>query len=166
MAVIYISIGSNIDRDRYLRQGIRALSAAFGPLTISSVYESHPVGFDGSDFYNLVVGAHTDMSVVEVAGVLRQIELDNGRVREAVKFSSRTLDLDLLVYDALIIDDGVQLPRREIVQNAFVLRPLAEIAAEVRHPVLHQSYQRLWQEYDKAQQALWIVPFDWQGADG
>lgn len=166
MARIYISIGSNIERDRHFRQGIRDLHKVFGSLSLSSVYESRSVGFDGSDFYNMVVGADTELPVLEVCRLLRQIELDNGRVRQAKKFSSRTLDLDLLLYDQLITADGVQLPRDEIDKNAFVLWPLAEIAGELIHPLLAKSYDSLWQAYDKEKQELWIIPFDWQGANG
>ena len=165
MAQIYISIGSNIERERYVRQGVRALAKAFGPLELSSVYASPPVGFEGGEFYNLVAGVDTELPVLAVTALLREIEVANGRVRGAKKFSSRTLDLDLLLYDDLITDDGVQLPRDEITKNAFVLWPLAEIAGHLHHPVTGARYDALWQAYDKSQQALWAVPFDWQGAD-
>ena len=163
MALIFISIGSNIEKERYIRQGVAQLAQAFSGITLSSVYESESVGFDGSNFYNLVCSARTELSVSDVTKILRQIEVDNGRDRSAKKFSSRTLDLDLLLYDNLVIDEPVVLPREEIDKNAFVLWPLAEIAPQLIHPTLNQSYHHLWNDYDKAQQSLWTIPFDWQG---
>lgn len=164
MAKIFISIGSNIDKDTHLRQGIAQLVAGFGQLQISSVFESKSVGFDGSNFYNLVCAADTSLEIAEVTTLLRQVEVANGRDRSAKKFSSRTLDLDLLLYDDLVVNSPVQLPRDEIDKNAFVLWPLAEIAPEVIHPILKLSYRQLWHNFDKAQQSIWAIPFDWQGS--
>ncbi|MDD2660941.1 MAG: 2-amino-4-hydroxy-6-hydroxymethyldihydropteridine diphosphokinase [Methylococcales bacterium] len=146
----YISIGSNIDRDKNIPASLKALERNFGKLTISSFYESEPVGFTGDAFYNLVVGFNSEAGVKEVAKMLRQIELDNGRKRDCQKFSARTLDLDLILYDDLILNDGrLQIPRDEIERYAFVLEPLAEIAPALRHPVSHLSYAELWEKFDK-----------------
>lgn len=148
----YISIGSNIDREKYIAASLQALALCFGDLAVSSVYESAAVGFAGDAFYNLVVGFHSDLAVKEVAKQLRQIELANGRTRDCQKFSSRTLDLDLLLYGDLIVDDGrLQIPRAEIENYAFVLEPLAEIAPDLKHPVSQKSYAELWAQYDKSQ---------------
>jgi 2-amino-4-hydroxy-6-hydroxymethyldihydropteridine diphosphokinase len=158
MTQIYISVGSNTNREHYIRMAVLELSAAFGELTLSSVYESEAVGFRGDAFYNMVIGATTNRSVAECVAVFKAIEDKYGRVRGGEKFCGRTLDLDLLTYDQFVCTEPVELPRAEIVENAFVLWPLAEIAPEVRHPVLQQSYQQLWQQYAKAQQ-IWPVPF-------
>ena len=98
MARIYIGVGSNIERERYLRAGVQAMGQVFRQLRCSAVYESRAVGFDGDDFYNLVVEADTDLPLEEVMGLLKGIELAHGRAADARKFSSRTLDLDLLSY--------------------------------------------------------------------
>jgi 2-amino-4-hydroxy-6-hydroxymethyldihydropteridine diphosphokinase len=146
----YISIGSNIDKDKNILASLHALEHQFGELTISSIYESDAVGFTGDSFYNLVVGFNSELSVKEVAKQLRQIELDNGRTRNSQKFSPRTLDLDLILYDDLIINDGrLQIPRDEIEHYAFVLEPLAEIAPSLKHPIIHISYAELWEKFDK-----------------
>jgi len=146
----YISIGSNIDKEIYIPASIKALEQFFGELIISSIYNSEAVGFAGDSFYNLVVGFNSELTVKEVAKQLRNIELANGRSRESQKFSSRTLDLDLLLYDDLIINDGrLQIPRDEIESYAFVLEPLAEIAPHLKHPINGLSYAELWDKFDK-----------------
>lgn len=163
MARVYISIGSNIDRERYITAALDALAGWFDEPLISSVYESESVGFDGSPFYNLVVGVDTDLSVAELSARFKQLEADNGRRRDVPKFSPRTLDLDILTYDHEVGRvDGVELPRGEILKNAFVLLPLAEIAPTAVHPVCRECYQALWQAYDRDQK-LWPVDFTWQG---
>ncbi|MCK9620891.1 MAG: 2-amino-4-hydroxy-6-hydroxymethyldihydropteridine diphosphokinase [Methylobacter sp.] len=146
----YISIGSNINKDEHIPASLRALEQAFGELTISSIYESEPVGFTGDVFYNLVVGFDSDLEVKAVAKQLRQIELDNGRTPDSRKFAARTLDLDLILYGDLIVNDGrLRIPRDEIEHYAFVLEPLAEIAPTLKHPISHLSYAELWDRFDK-----------------
>ncbi|MGZ8239068.1 MAG: 2-amino-4-hydroxy-6-hydroxymethyldihydropteridine diphosphokinase [Methylobacter sp.] len=146
----YISIGSNINKDEHIPASLRALEQAFGELTVSSIYESEPVGFTGDVFYNLVVGFDSDLEVKAVAKQLRQIELDNGRTPDSRKFAARTLDLDLILYGDLIVNDGrLRIPRDEIEHYAFVLEPLAEIAPILKHPISHLSYAELWDRFDK-----------------
>ena len=160
MARIYISIGSNINRSYHIQAAVSALTQHFGPLTLSSVYESEAVGFAGSAFYNMVVAVDTTLSIVDCVGLFKQIEDSYGRDRSAAKFSGRTLDLDLLTYDDVVCQQPVELPRAEITENAFVLWPLAEIAPDVMHPLTRRSYSDMWQQYSK-QQKLWPVPFNW-----
>jgi 2-amino-4-hydroxy-6-hydroxymethyldihydropteridine diphosphokinase len=162
MADIYISLGTNIEREHYLNQGLNALAATFGKLTLSSLFESEAVGFSGSAFYNLVIGISTTLAVEQVAESLRKIEFANGRCVNAKKFSPRTLDLDLLLYDDLVLTTPAQIPRDEITKNAFVLWPLAEIAPLLKHPILAKNYQQLWQDYDQSSQQLRKLPLAWQ----
>ncbi|USD21952.1 2-amino-4-hydroxy-6-hydroxymethyldihydropteridine diphosphokinase [Microbulbifer variabilis] len=162
MAQVYLSLGSNINRAQYIRAALNALAGQFGDLEVSQVFESEAVGFPGDNFYNLVVGLQTDLPVGQLALCLRGIEDANGRLRSGPKFSARTLDIDILTYDQLTgTVDGVKLPRGEIVKNAFVLQPLAEIAPEVLHPIEQKTYRQLWNEYDQASQKLWPVEFIW-----
>ena len=129
MARIYISIGSNIEAERHLRLAIDELRKHYGDLQLSSVYESEAVGFQGDNFLNMVVGLETDEDVHNVVQTLRQIEDRHGRVRSGPRFSARTLDLDLLLYDELVTKEAdIELPRGEITHNAFVLWPLAELS--------------------------------------
>ena len=121
----------------------------FGELELSPVYESTAVGFDGSDFLNLGAGFETESNVNEVVEALREIEDNLGRDRSQPRFSPRPIDLDILTYgDLELVQPGIQIPRLEILQNAFVLRPLHDIAAEIHHPVLKQSYGELWAEME------------------
>ena len=164
MAVIYLSIGSNIDRQQNITAALDALVDNFGQLLISSVYESEAVGFNGDPFYNLVVGITSGLSVGALFNVLRDIEFKHGRCRSGERFSSRTLDVDILSYDDAVGEiEGVKLPREEVLYNAFVLQPLAEIAPDDMHPVEQKTYQQLWTEYDKNKQKLWPVDFIWRG---
>lgn len=150
MPIGYISIGSNIDKEVNIPSSLKALEGVFGQLQISSIYETEPVGFVGDSFYNLVVRFESELSAKEVAKQLRQIELEHGRTRESQKFSARTLDLDLILYGDQIISDGrLQIPRDEIERYAFVLEPLAEIAASEKHPINGKTYRELWQQFDK-----------------
>jgi len=150
MTIGYISIGSNIDKEIHIPSSLKSLQQLFGQLLVSSVYETEPVGFVGNKFHNLIVKFESELSAKEVAKILRQIELDHGRSRESEKFSSRTLDLDLILYGDQVISDGrLRIPRDEIERYAFVLEPLAEIAATELHPVSRHSYGQLWQNFDK-----------------
>lgn len=162
MARVYVSIGSNIDRDRNIAMALRLLEASFGPLVRSSVYESEAVGFDSAPFYNLVVGFDASETPREIQDVLHCIEEASGRVR-TTGLSARTLDLDLLLYDDLVTEaDGMMLPRRDITRYAFVLAPLAEIAGTLRHPVTGERYADLWSAFNAAGQVLSRV--DWPAA--
>ncbi|MDH5571872.1 MAG: 2-amino-4-hydroxy-6-hydroxymethyldihydropteridine diphosphokinase [Gammaproteobacteria bacterium] len=158
MAIIYISIGSNIDAKHHIRLAVDALRKHYKDLILSSVYESEAVGFKGDNFLNMVVSLKTEEDINTVASVLHHIEDQHGRVRSGPRFSARTLDLDLLLYDDLIYNvAGLQIPRDEITKNAFVLWPMAEIAPETKHPQLNQTMSELWQAYDKNSQKLWPV---------
>lgn len=164
MTVIYLSLGSNVDRHKNIAAALDALADLFCDLKISSVYESKSVGFDGSNFLNLVVGTDTTLSIVELSETLKRIEDNNGRKRNGPKFSPRTLDIDILTYgDFVGVKSDIELPRAEITKNAFVLLPLAEIAPDVLHPQLQKTYRDIWQEYDQTSQSLWVIDFDWNG---
>jgi 2-amino-4-hydroxy-6-hydroxymethyldihydropteridine diphosphokinase len=160
MPRVWLSIGSNQDREQNIRGAVRALRAEFGELTLSSVYESPAVGFDGDPFFNLVAGISTDLPADLLNKRLRAIEEAHGRIRQGEKFTSRTLDLDLLTYDNLVSDNkGIKLPREEILQYSFVLMPLAEVAGEERHPLNGRTYGELWEAFDSSSQPIWRSEF-------
>ena len=164
MALIYLSLGSNVEAQRNIEAAMDALADTFGELMISSVYESEAVGFDGDSFYNLVVGIHSDLGVGELSKILKTIEDQQGRDRSAPKFGARSLDIDILTVDDRVgVIDGIAIPRDEILKNAFVLQPLAEIAPTTVHPQNGIAYQQLWRDFDKAKQNLFPIEFIWRG---
>ncbi|WP_106477441.1 2-amino-4-hydroxy-6-hydroxymethyldihydropteridine diphosphokinase [Phytohalomonas tamaricis] len=165
MAHVLVSLGSNIDREHHIRTALDALYEQFGELAISRVFESEPVGFASQrNFYNLVVGFSCPMAVGKLQRWCKNIEFANGREPNAPKFSSRSLDIDILCVDDLSGDiDGVSLPRSEIGHNAFVLQPLAELFPESRHPLSGQRYIDMWKAFNPGAQRLWPVDFFWQG---
>lgn len=158
MTMVYISLGSNINRQKNIHQAEIELAKEFGELVYSPVYETEAVGFEGDNFYNSVVAFKTQQTVQDVALKLKQIEDGFGRDRSQPKFSSRVIDLDLLLYDDLILRaDGIHIPREEILYNAFVLKPLVDIAGEMRHPERNETFQTIWDSSDLTSIRLDVV---------
>ncbi|MDD9806166.1 MAG: 2-amino-4-hydroxy-6-hydroxymethyldihydropteridine diphosphokinase [Gammaproteobacteria bacterium] len=156
---VFLSIGSNIDKEKNIASCVAALRRVFSPLTLSSVYQSAAFGFNGGDFYNLAASFETAMPPLAIEKILRRIEKEHGRVRGANRFESRQLDLDQILHGDLVIEDGgLQLPRAEIAEHAFVLGPLAEIGGGVVHPVLKKTCAELWERFDKTRHRLTRVP--------
>ena len=151
MAKIHINIGSNQDREANIVGAIELLRLNFGDIKISDIFESPAQGFEGDDFYNIGVNANTELSVDDVNAVLKDIEKTFGRDRSAPKFSSRLIDLDLVVYDE-IIDEKSNLPRNDILLYSFVLAPLAQLSGSDIHPLENKSFQQLWQEFQTKNQ--------------
>ncbi|MDQ2693974.1 MAG: 2-amino-4-hydroxy-6-hydroxymethyldihydropteridine diphosphokinase [Pseudomonadota bacterium] len=155
MAQVYVGIGSNVEPARHVPAAVAALRAAFGPLHVSPVYRSRAVGFAGDEFWNLAVGFATGQNPHAVAARLRAIEAAHGRRRDLPRLSSRTLDLDLLLYDDLVLEDpSLRLPRDDILRHAFVLRPLADLAGQRRHPLLNRTLAALWAAFDQDAEPL------------
>jgi 2-amino-4-hydroxy-6-hydroxymethyldihydropteridine diphosphokinase len=159
MVAVTLSLGSNIDRTHNIQSGIEALRRAFGEVELSPVYESEAVGFSGEPFFNLVARIQTDLPVGELSDRLRKIEADHGRVRASgKKFSSRTLDIDILTYGHRTgVIDGVALPRDEILKHAFVLIPLVDLVPDDVHPTEGKTFRALLDERQFADQKLWQV---------
>lgn len=161
MASIYVSIGSNLDPERMVYRAIQSLRNHFGPLDCSPVYRSAAVGFDGAPFLNLVCRFSSELTVTDVDRCLHRLEDQHGRRRDGPRFSSRTLDLDLLLYDDLCISEGrLKLPRDEITLYAFVLRPLADLAPMLKHPLNGESIADLWRDFDASEQPLESLAFN------
>ena len=158
MVKVYVSVGSNIERERNVANALAELVGEYGDLQQSRIFETEAVGFDGDAFYNLVVAFETSQTPQQVLDVLNRIEDKHGRDRSVGKFSSRTLDLDLLLYDDLILDEPhLKLPRPEILEYAFVLQPLAEIAGDMKHPVTGFKFAAIWDAFDPTAQPMWPV---------
>jgi len=163
MAKVFLGIGSNINRHQHICDALDRLSLALGDLRISSIYESEAVGFSGAPFYNLAIGAESDLPLKRLVRLLKEVEDRNGRRRNGAKFSSRTLDIDVLTYGTLTgVHEGIVLPRQETLEYAHVLLPLAEIAGDLELPGSGQSCAELWRQHDKSRQWLRVGDFVWQ----
>ncbi len=149
MAIVYLGLGSNIDAEKNLGLAVRELRHRYGELDISTVYRSAAVGFEGDDFLNLVVGLRSDETPLEICEEIERLHNLSGRVRGSEKWASRPLDIDLLLYNDLVIDERpVRVPRSDILEYSFVLRPLAELAPDLVHPVTGKTMLGHWQEFD------------------
>jgi 2-amino-4-hydroxy-6-hydroxymethyldihydropteridine diphosphokinase len=165
MPEVYVSLGSNVARERNVPSALEELRRAFGRLTVSDVYESEAVGFAGDPFYNLVVMFESELPVQAIAERLSEIEARHGRTRASAKFSPRTLDLDLLLYGDDVVQEGrIKLPRKEITEYAFMLEPLAEIAPDHMHPELKQTYAALWAAFDKSRAKQRRIAAPWSAS--
>jgi 2-amino-4-hydroxy-6-hydroxymethyldihydropteridine diphosphokinase len=160
MAQISVSLGSNIDSEQNIRRAIELLQQRYGELTISPVYQTASVGFEGDDFLNLVVVFSALDEVGDIVKELKQMEDKMGRDRSLPRFAARSIDLDLLTYDSLIIDaNGIQIPRHEILKNAFVLKPLSDIMGDEKHPVVDKTYNELWDEMKNSADRIENIAF-------
>ena len=141
----YLSLGSNQDAGRHLRQALAELRARFGELVVSPVYRTPAVGFDGADFLNCAAIIRSDLDPVALDAWLHALEDAHGRRRDVPRFSDRPLDVDIVFYDDLVLrgPDNLELPRPEL-QHAFVLKPLADIAPDFRDPVSGRTLAQLW----------------------
>ena len=163
MTAIFLGLGSNIEREQRLTAGLDALAEFVQDLRCSPVFESRPVGIKSGNFYNLVVSGYTELSLHELDRRLKCIEADNGRYAPDRK--GLPLDIDVLLYGGLVGSfDGLELPRAEILKNAFVLWPLALLAPEAVHPLAGKSFAELWAQA-RIDQQLWPVSFAWRGVE-
>ncbi len=159
-AQVYLDIGSNIDRKHNIRSCIQQLRLEFPDIVFSNAYESAAAGFNGDPFINLSASLTTDKSYQELSRYLKRLETDHARQRNGIKFSSRTLDVDILFYDNLILQPEIDLPRAEITKYPFVLFPLAEIAADFIHPELGISIAELAEQSELKREDLTKIIMD------
>jgi 2-amino-4-hydroxy-6-hydroxymethyldihydropteridine diphosphokinase len=140
-----LSLGSNIDAERHLRAAVSALRARFGEVVVSDAYVFPAVGFEGGDFLNAAAVIETDLDPPALNAWLHALEDAHGRDRSGPRFGDRTLDIDIVLFDDLVLDGPghLRLPRDEL-RHAFVLKPLAEIAPDAVVPGMQRSLRALW----------------------
>jgi len=160
VSIVYVGIGSNVNAKQNISSGIAALRTEFGKVQLSPFYRSTAVGFRGDDFINLAARIRTEMQPLELKQFLNRLEDHYGRRRDLPKFSDRTLDIDILLYDDLYLHcPSLVLPRPEILKYAHVLRPLADLAPELLHPVRHVTIAELWADFSGERSGLIAVDF-------
>ena len=158
---IFVGIGSNIDREKNIKSCVSILKDVYGDMMISPVYETESMGFDGPNFYNLVSCFETDQSVYELKNTLNEIENDHGRHFNETKYSSRTLDIDILYYDDLVLsDDKIQIPRKEICEYDFVLKPLVDLVPDFIHPTRNISHKDMMNNIKIKKQIISTINID------
>ena len=158
MAHVYLSLGSNIDAETNLRLAVDELRRRYGAVQVSAVYRSTAVGFEGDDFLNLVAAFESDISPQAICADIEAIHNLAGRERGSGKWESRPLDINLLLYNDVIMDERpVRIPRSDILEYSFVLRPLAELAPDLVHPVTGRTMLDHWQAFDASSHPLELV---------
>ena len=161
---VFLGLGSNVQREAHLCAGLDALAGVLSDMRCSPVFESHAVGIKSGNFFNLVVVGDTELPLLELDRRLKFIEADNGRYAPDRK--GLPLDIDVLLFGEQVGNfNGLILPRAEILKNAFVLWPLAELAPTFRHPIDGRTIGELWAGYDKASQRLDPIPLHWKAGE-
>lgn len=145
MSIAWLGLGSNINAHAHIQAGIDELKATFTSVALSPAYSSTSVGFDGDDFINLVARVETKMPPLELRQYLRDLEDRYGRKRDVPKFSDRSLDIDILIYDDLVLlSPLLELPRAEILKFAHVLKPLTDLEPDFVHPTELRTMVAIW----------------------
>jgi 2-amino-4-hydroxy-6-hydroxymethyldihydropteridine diphosphokinase len=147
----YLSLGSNVEPERHLRAAIDTLRARFGDVVVSPVYRTPAVGFDGPAFLNAAAIIDSDLEPQALNDWLHALEDAHGRDRSGPRFSSRTLDIDIVLFDDRVLEGtgNLRIPRPEL-ELAFVLRPLADIAPDVVVPGAGRTLAQLWAAHSDA----------------
>ena len=158
MSTAYLGLGSNIDAPANIASGIEALRKAFGEVALSPIYRAPAVGFPGNDFINLVARIRTGLGPLELRQFLHDLEDRHGRVRGQPRYSDRTLDIDILMYDDLyLVGPVLEVPRDEILNAAHVLRPLSDLAPDLLHPACRRTMAELWRAFPGKEAGLEVI---------
>jgi 2-amino-4-hydroxy-6-hydroxymethyldihydropteridine diphosphokinase len=158
-STVYIGLGSNLgDRVAYLREAVQRLSAIIKIAKASQLYVAAPLGYVRDDaFINAVVCGKTSLKPIDLLDMMQAIEAGMGR--RPVQYGPRPIDLDMLLYDNVQMETRkLTIPHPRLAQRAFVLRPLAEIAPNLMHPVHYYTVSQLLQDAEDAEQVQIYTP--------
>ena len=162
----YLGLGSNLgDRETHLRQALSLLGESVQIAAVSSVYETDPWGYtEQPAFLNMACCFRTSLAPNELLALAQDVEGRLGRVR-TVRYGPRTIDVDILLYGDKVVDaPDLQIPHPGIPERAFVLEPLAEIAAEVEHPVQKRTIGALLEDAPGRETVVRLGPLPIAGA--
>ena len=155
MAQAFVAAGSNIEPEKHLALAVAELMRAFPGSRVSPWYRNRAAGFAGDDFINLVVALDTGLAPAALRARLQAIEALCGRGPQAARWAPRCMDLDLLLYGALVCEGPpLTLPRPDLLKRAYMLGPLADLAPDLRHPTAGKTIGELWSEFDQAAHPL------------
>lgn len=147
MNKVFLGIGTNLsDREANLKEAVKGLSETIGTIIrCSSVYETEPWGFETDEqFLNMVIEAETRLSPSGLLGAILMTEAKLGRTRSGTQYSSRLIDIDILLFNDLIMnEEALQIPHPHLHERRFVLVPLCEIAPDMVHPVSKKTIREL-----------------------
>ena len=160
---VFAGIGSNLHPERNLRIAVAELQRRFGNVMLSPVYRNPAVGFEGPDFLNLVAGFDTNRTPAELTAEFEKIHELTGRQRGSDRFETRELDIDLLLYGDLIAEQP-PLPRADVLDYAFALKPLCDIAPRLVHPVTGREIAAHWEDMRETDTGLELVELDLEAA--
>ena len=159
----YVAAGSNVDPIVNLRRALDLLAARYDTLRVSPAYRNAAVGFTGDDFVNLAIEITTAQPVRELLGDLHAVEEACGRARLAPRWAPRSMDLDVLLYGDLVVNEpDLKLPRPDLVKRAYMLKPMVDLAPDLRHPTLKTTLRELWRSFDSTAFALTPIDLGWQ----
>lgn len=168
MATPYLCLGANVgNREANLRMALRGLLRLARVEAVSSLYESDPVGVpEQPPFYNAACRIQTGLEPRPLLRFLQNLEQEIGRRPGGPRFGPRPIDVDILLYEQRVVDEeGLVIPHPRLADRAFVLVPLAEIAADVRHPALGKTIGEL-QAAVGEEGVRRIAPAGWSGIEG
>jgi len=162
---VFVAAGSNVEPEKNLARACAEIAHSWPDAIFSRAYRNVAVGFDGPDFINLVVGFSAAQPLASVIERLRGIETHCGRPRYAPKWASRTMDLDVLLFgDRIEKTTEYTLPRPDLLKRPYMLGPLAEIAADVLHPIEQRTIAELWQAFDQDGHVMTPAPIELPGS--
>jgi 2-amino-4-hydroxy-6-hydroxymethyldihydropteridine diphosphokinase len=156
---VLLSLGSNIEPERYLRAALDELRARFGDVAVSPAYRTAAVGVDGAPFVNSAALIRTALPLDALEAWLHALEDRHGRDRSGARLSDRTLDVDVVFYGDRVLAEGgcVRIPRPEL-EHAFVLKPLADIAPDFVDPLDGRALAERWRAHPQHDHPFEVVP--------
>jgi 2-amino-4-hydroxy-6-hydroxymethyldihydropteridine diphosphokinase len=161
---VYVAVGSNVDAVHRMQQAAQLLKSRFANTHFSNCYQNPAYGFEGPDFINAVAGFRTELTIAHLLQVLREIEGQCGRLPGDPKWGPRAMDLDLLLYDAMVgSGPDYTLPRPDLVKRVYMLGPLAQLAPDFLYPPAGPTIGQLWQQFP-AQHVLLPLELDLNAA--